>query len=208
MMKDLYSFDTDPEALDISYQKMVQAYRNIFARCGLSSILVEADSGAIGGKESGEFMLFTDTGEDKVVFCQSCDYAANLEKAVSIKQPSKSGTPLPLEEVNTPNIKTIEEVASFLKVTKNQTLKAVFYSADNELVFVVIRGDIEVNEIKLKNLLHCTDLRLATDAEVEAAGLVAGLLHRWDSKDLKSLPTSPSRRVAILWPAPIKKTPI
>jgi len=174
IMKDLYSFDADPAALDISYQKMVQAYKNIFTRCSLSSILVEADSGAIGGKESGEFMLVTDTGEDKVVYCESCGYAANLEKAVGNRQSIETGTPLPMEEISTPGIKTIEEVAGFVKVPKAGTLKAVFYSADDQLVFVVIRGDIEVNEIKLKNLLKCNDLRLAKDEEVTNAGLVAG----------------------------------
>lgn len=174
IMKDLYSFDVDEPALDISYQKMVQAYKNIYIRCGLSAVIVEADSGAIGGKESGEFMLFTETGEDQIVFCQSCDYAANLEKAQSIKNQNEINSEKPVQEVSTPNIKTIEEVASFLNVPKSQTLKAVFYMADNELVFVIIRGDIAVNEIKLKNLLKCEELRLATDGEVQKAGLITG----------------------------------
>ncbi|HJX03743.1 MAG TPA: proline--tRNA ligase [Dehalococcoidia bacterium] len=174
IMKDLYSFDVDEDALNTSYGKMVEAYKNIYARCGLPAVMVEADSGAIGGKESREFMLLTETGEDGIVYCQGCSYAANLEKAHSIKSGFDAGTPLPLEEISTPGIKTIEEVSAFVRVPPHQTLKAVFYSADGELVFVVIRGDIEVNETKLKNMLKCAELRLAGDAEVAAAGLVAG----------------------------------
>jgi prolyl-tRNA synthetase len=136
--------------------------------------MVEADSGAIGGKESHEFMLIAETGEDGIVHCANCDYAANLEKAQSVKPKYEGKASLSIEEISTPNIKTIEEVANFVGVAPHQTLKAVFYSADDELVFIVIRGDIEVNETKLRNLLKCAELRLATEAEVKAAGLVAG----------------------------------
>lgn len=174
IMKDLYSFDADEAGLENSYQKMIQAYKNIYTRCGLPAVLVEADSGAIGGKESHEFMLIAETGEDEIIYCSSCDYAANAEKAQNIKSELKKEDPAPLEEIPTPNIKTIEEVAEFVGVPKSHTLKAVFYSADGKLVFVVIRGDLEVNETKLKNLLKCSELRLATETEVKAAGLVAG----------------------------------
>ncbi len=174
IMKDLYSFDIDEAGLDNSYQKMLQAYKNIYSHCGLPSVVVEADSGAIGGKESHEFMLIAETGEDEIICCSDCDYAANIEKAQSIKPELEKKTPLPIEEISTPNIKTIEEVADFVGVPTSHTLKAVFYSADDELVFVVIRGDLEVNETKLKNLLKCTELRLATENEVKAASLVAG----------------------------------
>ena len=153
---------------------MKQAYQNIYDRCGLPTMMVEADSGAIGGKDSHEFMVITETGEDQVIYCGSCEYAANLEKAQSVKPEVPRESPLPLEEVSTPGMKTIEEVSGFLKVPKSQTLKAVFYSADGQIVFVAIRGDLEVNEIKLKNALKCTDLRLATEGEVAGAGLVAG----------------------------------
>jgi prolyl-tRNA synthetase len=173
-MKDLYSFDTDEATMDISYQKMVNAYRNIYTRCGLPAVLVEADSGAIGGKESGEFMLLTQTGEDQIVYCQNCDYAANLEKAQSIITEPETESPLLLQEISTPNIKSIEEVADFVKVPKNKILKAVFYIADDKLILVVIRGDIEVNEIKLNNLLKCHEIRLATDVEIQTAGLIPG----------------------------------
>ncbi|MFC2060857.1 proline--tRNA ligase [Chloroflexota bacterium] len=174
IMKDLYSFDTDDDGLDQSYARMLQAYQSIYARCGLPTLLVEADSGAIGGKDSHEFMVIAETGEDEVISCSGCHYTANAEKAQSIKVQIEAGEPLPLEEVSTPGAATIEEVSSFLKVPHNKTIKAVFYIADGKLVFVVIRGDIEVNEVKLKNLLHCIDLRMATEAEVIEAGIIAG----------------------------------
>jgi prolyl-tRNA synthetase len=173
-MMDLYSFDCDWEGLDVSYQKVKGAYQKIYDRCGLPTMVVEADSGAIGGKDSQEFMAITETGEDQVIHCGSCKYAANLEKAQSVKPKVPHQSPLPLEEVSTPGMKSIEEVSGFLRVPKSQTLKAVFYSADGQIVFVAIRGDLEVNEIKLKNALKCADLRLATEAEVAGAGLVAG----------------------------------
>lgn len=173
-MKDLYSFDVDEEAMNASYQKVIQAYRRIYERCGLTSVVVEADSGAIGGKESHEFMVIAESGEDQVLYCSSCDYAANVEKADSIKPPGETGEMGEKEEVATPGIITIEDLASFLGITKSKTLKAVFYAADGELVFVTIRGDLEVNEVKLKNALKCHELRLATEGEVMEAGLVAG----------------------------------
>jgi prolyl-tRNA synthetase len=174
IMKDLYSFDTDEAGLDQSYNRMLQAYQNIYNRCGLPTRLVEADSGAIGGKDSREFMLITETGEDELIYCPGCGYSANAEKAESIKEKLTEEEPLPLEEVSTPGMATIEEVSHFLKVPHSRTLKAVFYIADGKLVFVVIRGDIEVNEVKLKNTLHCSELRLATEDEVVKAGIVAG----------------------------------
>lgn len=173
-MKDLYSFDTDEDGLNLSYDKMLQAYHNIYSRCGLPTRLVEADSGAIGGKDSHEFMVIAEGGEDEIIYCPSCQYAANADKAESIKGKIESEAPLPIEEVDTPGITTIEQVSHFLKVDQSHTLKAVFYIADGELVFVIIRGDLEVNEVKLKNILRCFELRLATEAEVINAGIVAG----------------------------------
>jgi prolyl-tRNA synthetase len=176
IMKDLYSFDVDEAGLDESYRKMSQAYQNIYARCGLSTSIVEADSGAIGGKESHEFMVISETGEDEMVFCPHCGYSANVEKAQFAKDAiaSEAKQSLPLEEIATPEQKTIEEVADFLGVPQGQTLKAVFYIADKEFVFVVIRGDLEVNETKLRNILKCTELRLATEDEVQQTGIVVG----------------------------------
>jgi len=185
IMKDLYSFDVDEASLDESYRKMSQAYQNIYARCGLSTSIVEADSGAIGGKESHEFMVISETGEDEMVFCSHCGYSANVEKAQiakaviagEAKQSRSEGAAkqsLPLEEIATPEQKTIEEVADFLGVPQEQTLKAVFYITDGKLIFVVIRGDLEVNETKLRNTLKCTELRLATEDEVQQTGIVVG----------------------------------
>ena len=193
IMKDLYSFDVDEAGLDESYEKMCRAYKNIYARLSLPSLIVEADSGAIGGKESHEFMVITETGEDEIIYCSNCGYTANTEKAQSAKtiiavsrspepklrakrrgSEGEAKQPLPLEEIATPGAKTIEEVASFVGVPTSQTLKAVFYSADGEFIFVVIRGDLEVNETKLRNMLKCSELRLATESEVSEADLVAG----------------------------------
>jgi prolyl-tRNA synthetase len=173
-MKDCYSFDTDAETLDVSYKKMVQAYKNIYARCGLNAVLIEADSGAIGGKDSHEFMVATEVGEDEIIYCSVCDCAANAERASFVKAKLDEEPLKLLEEVATPGAKTIEEVANFLGVPRSCTLKAVFYSVDAEMVFVIIRGDLEVNEVKLRNVLKCAELRLANDDEVKAAGLVAG----------------------------------
>jgi prolyl-tRNA synthetase len=173
-MKDAYSFDADDDGLDSSYQAMAQAYRNVFRRCSIPVVMAEADSGAIGGKDSHEFLLPTDTGEDTVITCPFCGYAANAEKAAGLYPDQPAPEPLPLEEVSTPGMKTIASLCEFLGVAEAQTLKAVFYAADGEVVFVTIRGDLEVNEVKLKNALHCNDLRLAEDEEITAAGLVAG----------------------------------
>ena len=173
-MKDAYSFNADEDSLDESYQAMAQAYRNIFRRCGLPVLMAEADSGAIGGKDSHEFILATNTGEDTVITCPGCGYTANAEKAESVYPEVASEPEASMEEVSTPGIKTIAGLAEFMNVPESKTLKAVFYVADGEPVFVTIRGDLEVNEVKLKNALGSHDLRLADDAEVRAAGLVAG----------------------------------
>ena len=119
-------------------------------------------------------MLATPTGEDTVITCPACGYTANAEKAEGLYPEQEKAPELPLEEVDTPGLKTIAGLAEFLDVPTSQTLKAVFYAADGEVVFVTVRGDLEVNEVKLKNNLHCNDLRFATDEEVQEAGLVAG----------------------------------
>ena len=173
-MKDAYSMDADAEGLDASYKAMAQAYRNIYRRCGLPAVMVEADSGAIGGRDSHEFILPASTGEDTILRCAGCGYAANLEKAQGVKPPQPVDEPLPLKEVSTPGVKTIADLCEFLGVPESRTLKAVFYSADGETVFVTIRGDLEVNEVKLTTYLKVKELRLASEEETEAAGLVAG----------------------------------
>ena len=173
-MKDAYSFNADEASLDESYQAMAQAYRNIFRRCGLPVLMAEADSGAIGGKDSHEFLLASATGEDTVITCPSCSYTANAEKAESTYPEVPAEPELALEEISTPGIKTIAGLAEFLNVPESKTLKAVFYMSDGEPVFVTIRGDLDVNDVKLKNALQSRDLRLAEDDEIKAAGLVAG----------------------------------
>jgi prolyl-tRNA synthetase len=173
-MKDAYSFDADQETLDVTYQRMREAYRNIFRRCGLPTLEVEADSGAIGGKDSHEFIMPAESGEDTVLNCPKGDYAANAERAQSVKPPAPESAPLELEQFDTPGITTIEQLAGFVGVPKSQTLKAVFYQADGETVLVTLRGDLEVNEIKLTNLLHARELRMATPEESKAAGLTPG----------------------------------
>ena len=173
-MKDAYSFDADQAALDATYQRMRVAYRNIFRRCGLPTIEVEADSGAIGGKDSHEFIMPAASGEDVILVCDESGYAANVERATSVIGPAPEGEPLPLALVDTPGITTIADLAEFLGIPAAQTLKAVFYRADGETVLVTIRGDVEVNEVKLKNHLHVLELRLANADEVAEAGLTPG----------------------------------
>ena len=173
-MMDAYSFDTDESGLDISYKKMVEAYKKTFERCGIQTVIVDADSGAIGGKDSKEFILITESGEDTIVVCDSCDYAANDEKAAFERISNPLESEQPMEQVETPGIKTIDELSDFMEVGPHKTLKAVFYSADDEIIFVAIRGDLEVNEVKLKNVLKASDLRLSTPDEVSKAGLVSG----------------------------------
>jgi prolyl-tRNA synthetase len=176
IMKDLYSFDSDDKGLDESYTAMRQAYINIFSRCGLPALLIEADSGAIGGKDSQEFMLVAESGEDEIIYCENCKKAANVEKMASIKSSIEPEDPLPIEEVSTPGLTSIEEISGFLKVAPDHTIKAVLYLADGEFVMAVIRGDLEINEIKLKHLLKCTDLEMADENRVRAAGIVGGFV--------------------------------
>ena len=173
-MKDAYSFDADEEGMDRSFQAMVAAYKRIFKRCGLDVIMVDADSGGIGGKDSNEFVLLTDSGEDTILMSNESDYAANVEKASFIKKAFPIDELGEVEEFATPGIKTIEELAKAEGVSKSKTAKAVFYSVDGEIVVVTIRGDYEVNETKLRNLLDGAEPKLATPEEVKAAGLVSG----------------------------------
>lgn len=186
-MKDLYSFDRDEEGLAESYRKMYEAYRRAFARCGLSTRVVEADPGAIGGTTTHEFMVLADAGEAEIVFCSACDYAANVEKAEcppppeADARPEEAGAPVPpVEEVATPGVRTIDELARFLNVEPTRVLKTMLYVADGEPVAVVVRGDHHVNEVKVRRLLGATELEPAsperirglTGAEVGFAGPV------------------------------------
>ena len=171
-MKDAYSFDADEAGAEKSYGKMFIAYNNIFNRCGLKFRSVEADSGSIGGKYSHEFMVMADSGEDAIVFCDKCAYAANLEKA-EIREPEKKNISqkdwLPLESVHTPEVRTIEEVSTFLKVKPRDIVKTLIFNADGKACAVLIRGDQDVNEIKVKNYLGAAELELADDEMIMKA---------------------------------------
>jgi len=186
-MKDAYSFDRDEAGLDASFQAMVAAYKRIFERCGLQAVMVEADSGGIGGKDSNEFILLAESGEDVILMCDRCDYAANVEKAAFKKHHLPVEAPIPMEKVHTPGVKTIDDLARFLNVPASKTIKAVFYSASGELVIASIRGDLEVNETKLKNALGGGQPRLATPEELRAAGLIAGSASAVSLKGIRSV---------------------
>lgn len=183
IMKDLYSFDRDEAGLQVSYQKMHEAYTRIFQRCGLRFRPVEADSGAIGGSDTHEFMVLADSGEATVLFCgkEACDYAANVEKAAQVMVTAgHDEEPKLPAEVPTPGAHTVEEVSAFLKVTPQKIIKTLLYETELEVVAVLVRGDREVNEIKLANALGCLHLSLAgpdtvrsvTGAQVGFAGPV------------------------------------
>ena len=173
-MKDAYSFDADSDGLDRSYQSMVEAYANVFRRCGLPTMAVEADSGAIGGKDSHEFIMPADSGEDLVLYCPESGYAANVERAKSVPPPAPQPDPLPIALAETPGVATIPDLARCLGIPEAQTLKAVFYQADGQTILVTIRGDLEVNEVKLKNHLRANDLRMTNPDEARASGLTVG----------------------------------
>jgi prolyl-tRNA synthetase len=174
IMKDLYSFDADWEGLDASYDRMNEAYTAIFRRCGVPTLPVLADSGAIGGKDSQEFLFLTPIGEDTALICDSCGYAANAEKATFRKPPAAVEAEAPLEDIATPGLKTIDELAESLHLPAARTLKAVFYRTESGPVFAAIRGDMEVNEAKLRNALKSHELELMGEEDVRRAGLVAG----------------------------------
>lgn len=168
IMKDAYSFDRDEEGLDVSYQKMKRAYERIFRRCGLDFTVVDADSGAIGGSGSQEFMVKSEVGEDLIASCSSCNYAANTEKAVCIvDENTKKDIDLKeMEEVFTPHSKTIDELTAFFGCSPKEFAKTLIYRADNKFVAVMVRGDRELNEVKLKNYLGCIELEMASPEDV------------------------------------------
>jgi prolyl-tRNA synthetase len=175
IMKDGYSFHPDQESLDAYYPRIYQAYLNIFRRCGVETVPVEADTGIMGGSASHEFMVLSEAGEDTLVLCPECKYAANAEKAEFAKGEGPQGPPLPLERVPTPGTTTIEAVARLIGVETRQTLKAVFYSTpEGQVIFAVIRGDLDVNPAKLSNVLGGVELHISTEEELKAAGIVAG----------------------------------
>ncbi|MBE7015795.1 MAG: proline--tRNA ligase [Ruminococcaceae bacterium] len=180
IMKDAYSFDLDEAGLDISYKKMYDAYCRIFERLGLDFTIVDADSGAMGGSGSQEFMVKSPVGEDGIAYCDACGYAANYEKAACIPQDADfEDGDLALEKILTPNAHTIEELVEFLGTKPHVFAKTIIYKADDKYIAAMVRGDREVNEVKLKNLVGCTDdlelaapsvVRELTNAQVGFAG--------------------------------------
>ena len=179
IMKDSYSFDKDYEGLDKSYQEMYDAYTKIFTRCGLTFRPVEADTGAIGGSNSHEFTAFSEVGESEIAFCEHCDMAATVERAECVDAPASDAEMLALEEVHTPETKTIEEVAAFLGVEKAQTMKALLFvtydeeQKENGYVAAFIRGDRELNMIKLVNALDIPEHSIEF-ADEEKMGATCG----------------------------------
>ncbi len=206
MMKDSYSFDIDAAALDVSYKKHYEAYCRIFDRCGLKYMVVEADSGAMGGKESHEFMVRTPAGEDRIVSCDGCDYAANMEKATSklesVADLAAEGDGNPLE-VHTPGQKTIEDVAKFLGVSPKNKIKTLAYMADEvdekgrkapRAIVVLMRGDHQLNEAKFNGTVG-TATRPMDEGEIKAlfkspAGYLGPMGIDW-APDLSKLGVKP-----------------
>ncbi|OHE56999.1 MAG: proline--tRNA ligase [Thermodesulfovibrio sp. RBG_19FT_COMBO_41_18] len=181
IMKDAYSFDADQAGAEESYRKMYEAYINIFRRCGLTFKPVEADTGLIGGQFSHEFMVLAETGEEAVASCGSCGYAANMEKAESrshlpghpelvsgsLSDESVKVTLLPMERRLTPGKKSVEDVSVFLGVKPQQLVKTLIVRGDDKVVAVLVRGDHELNGVKLSRFLSCTDIQLLAPSEVE-----------------------------------------
>ena len=185
-MMDAYSFDADEDGLDLNYQKMISAYTKSFERCGINTVIVDADSGAIGGKDSKEFILLADSGEDTIIMCPKCDYAANDEKAsfeILRDRPEPAQT---LESIHTPNQTSIEDVSHFLNISQQKTIKTIAYMSDDEIILVSIRGDLEINEVKLKNFLKAKELSIADDEQLKKYNLIKGFLSPIN-KDFKTI---------------------
>lgn len=182
IMKDAYTLDTSEEALDEFYPDVIQAYHNIFNRAGTPALAINADVGAMGGKTSHEFVVPHESGEDTFIACGNCDYAANVEAAEFVREGDKPAELAALEKVYTPDCKTIAEVAAFIGVETSQTLKAVFYwwtpagqaEENGRFVFGLVRGDLDINEVKLTNALGGGEVRAATEAEIIATGATPG----------------------------------
>lgn len=168
MMKDAYSFDRDEKSAQESYKKMFETYNRICKRIGFKFRPVEADPGAIGGSSSAEFMVLADTGEETIAYCGRCEYAANVEKAEA-KLPATGGhAGEKLEKLHMPDIRTVEELAAFVKMKPEDTAKTILYIADGKMIAAMMSGDREINEVKLKNVSGAADIRLATPEEIKS----------------------------------------
>ncbi len=167
IMKDAYSFDIDQKGLDESYNAMALAYRRIFERCGLETISVQADSGTMGGSASEEFMVASEVGEETLLICGECDYRANSEKAEFKYPETIKSDPEELKTVDTPDIKTIDDLVKFFNYDEDRFFKSIVYVADGNPVMAVVPGNRDINEAKLSNYLKAVELDLASDAVVE-----------------------------------------
>lgn len=182
VMKDAYTLDAGEASLDAFYPRILQAYRNIFRRCGAEALAVNADVGAMGGKASQEFVIPHPQGEDTFIACDTCDYAANVEAAEFVREGQSPSEMAPLRKVATPDCKTIADVAAFVGVPTSQTVKAVFYwwtpwgvtEENGRFIFALVRGDLELNDVKVINALGGGTLRAATDDEIRATGAEPG----------------------------------
>jgi len=184
VMKDLYSFDKDVDGMNISYQKMYDAYDKIFSRCGLKFRAVEADNGAIGGGHSHEFTVLAPSGESSIAYCESCDFAASDEKAELKVIKAEVEELKPLEKVETPDCHTIDMVKNFLNVPIEKTIKAVaFQDDDGKLILAFVRGDHEVNEIKVLNVTDALHLHMAEESAINSVGGCAGFMSPIGLKD-------------------------
>lgn len=178
VMKDAYSFHATAESLDEEFLNMRDTYSRIFSRCGLKFRPVEADSGAIGGSGSQEFHVLADSGEDEIIYCDSCSYAANVETAVSRVEASLVEELKNAELIDTPNVSKIDDIVQFLNIPYSKTVKAMMYRdmGNDQVYMVLMRGDYEVNETKLKNIVNAVEVALLTDEELEKHGLIKGFI--------------------------------
>lgn len=191
LMKDGYSFHTSQESLDEEFLNMKEAYSRVFKRCGLKFRPVEADSGAIGGSGSQEFHVLAESGEDEIIYSDACSYAANVETAISKLENLPKEDSKNVDLIHTPEITSIEDLAKFLNVPKAKTVKSLLYKdlATDEIYMVLIRGDFEVNEVKLKNALNTVAVAMLEDEEIKNIGLVKGFIgaHKLENKKIKIL---------------------
>lgn len=189
VMKDAYSFHTSQESLDEEFLNMRDAYSRIFSRCGLKFRPVEADSGAIGGSGSQEFHVLAESGEDEIIYCDSCEYAANVETATSKVEPAPVEELKAAELIDTPNVSKIDDIVNYLNIPYSKTVKAMMYRdmGTDQVYMILMRGDYEVNETKLRNVINAVDVTLLTDEELVKHGLIKGFIGPYgiELKDIK-----------------------
>lgn len=189
VMKDAYSFHTSQESLDEEFLNMRDAYSRIFSRCGLKFRPVEADSGAIGGSGSQEFHVLAESGEDEIIYCDSCEYVANVETATSKVEPAPVEELKAAELIDTPNVSKIDDIVNYLNIPYSKTVKAMMYRdmGTDQVYMVLMRGDYEVNETKLRNVINAVDVTLLTDEELVKHGLIKGFIGPYgiELKDIK-----------------------